>query len=366
LLAFIEGMKISESQHFTFYGTAFNSNIQQESREFFEKKFICNLRQLDISRGEFICNENIRDIKVSVNNNLQYLFNNTQLESLALENSTLNNNFLYMLVDSLQSENGLKMLNLENCRLNGESIKILMGAFEANPHLHIEKLNLARDNIGFIGVEFLSKMLKENKTIRVLNLYKNYFDVNGARRLAEALELNSTVESLDIGFNRIKNQGFNCIMNSLLKNEKTNVAYLGLRYNHIEYVSITDNLKKLSTNLTNKLKSIELENNDLKDFEINELYNKVYKGSTYHLDLFEGIYFLNPERLERTVWISPIPHNVTKQTICKSLISKETSNNFIGIPYSILIRKSGRKTKKDDTVDAFVEFLLPSSVYKLL
>jgi Ran GTPase-activating protein (RanGAP) involved in mRNA processing and transport len=371
LVVFIEGMKISESDHFTFYGTAFNSDIIQESREFYEKKFICNLAHLDISRGKYNCNENIRDIKVSVKNVLKNLFNNTCIQSFNIENSSLNINFLYMLVDSLRSENSLKTLNMEHCSLTAENIKILMEAFDNNSNMHIENLNLSRTGFCFVGIEHISNMLKTNNTIKVLNLYKNNFDVNGARRLASALEINKTIESLDIGFNRIKNQGCNSIFAALLKNVASAVIHIGLRYNNLDYMCISQNLKSLSTNLTTKLNSIELENNDLKYFEISEIYNKIYKESSnkYFIDLFEVNYFLNPERLERTIWMSPLPATIDKKTIYKSLMSKEKGDNFIGIPYSILIRKgTSHKTDKkaEKTVDAFVEFLLPSSVYKLL
>jgi len=92
------------------------------------------------------------------------------------------------------------------------------------------------------------------------------------------------------------------------------------------------------------------------------------------LDIFEILYFLIPERLERTIWISPVNLGVNKisiekklEEVEKDLIKKEKSN--LGIPLFISIKrpkKNYNERSRRVKVNAFIEFIHPNSVNRML
>jgi Ran GTPase-activating protein (RanGAP) involved in mRNA processing and transport len=215
-----------------------------------------------------------------------------------------------MISNALQEENNLKYISFKNCKLKGDSIKSFFNAFyqkdkkEINPEFHIEAINLSNNNLGYDGIENLCKCLKENKTVKYINLFHNIFDVNGARRLAEVIKINNTLVEIDIGYNRIKNVGFNSIINSIIENENSQIKFLGVKYNFIKENSFENCLKKLSEKINNLLEEIHFKNNSLKDTELMKYYEEFYKNmkKKISVDVFNIIYFLEPDRLNRTIW----------------------------------------------------------------
>jgi hypothetical protein len=375
----IEGMFISEETHFQWYGSFFDSSIQKDSKEYFNKKFYCKLSHLDISRNTFNCNININDLKNKQTNHIRILLENNQnLESLNFSSSVNSKYFVDMLVNALSFPNGLKYLNLENSQMQKEKIKILMTAFNKeninNPHNKIEALNLAKNNFGYSGIEAISKILKDNNTLRILNLYKNLFDVNGARRLKDALAVNNSLEMIDIGYNRIKDLGFTNIIDAVSSNPESKIRYLGCRYNFVKSNCLMSCINKLKDT---KIDSLEISNNSIDQNTINLLYSKLYASESYlnhlKLDIFEMLNFISSEKLERSVWISPLNNNVNSKLIYEALKIQEKKtidqeNSHLGIPLKITIRRGRRvgEKKSCNVVDAFVEFIHPNSTNRLL
>jgi hypothetical protein len=89
---------------------------------------------------------------------------------------------------------------------------------------------------------------------------------------------------------------------------------LGLRFNYITNDGATYLHEKLTSHKT-KIEEVFLRNNLIDDMTINNL-EKINDGkkTMFALDLLEKLKYLDPRRLERSVWISPI-NNVNLQSL---------------------------------------------------
>ena len=93
LYKFVEGLKVSESQHFNWYGFTLDSNIQKNNPKYFMKTFNCNLEVINFSNSNFITYDNINDPK---NSNLEnyiktLLKNDKKLDTLLFNKCSINN-----------------------------------------------------------------------------------------------------------------------------------------------------------------------------------------------------------------------------------------------------------------------------------
>jgi len=250
LIEMVNSLSVSEDIHFQWYGTLLNNNITKDSKEFYEKKFYCRLKHLDISNGNYDTYVNINDLKVKQTNHLRILFeNNLNLETLNLSFCKMNKYFLDMVSDALNNVNGIRNLNLGESKLTGDNIKSFGNSFgtaeKPNTNFHIEILNFGKNQFGYSGIECLSNVLKFNNTVKVLNMFHNLFDVNGARRLADALKVNKTLQCIDIGYNRIKDLGLTTITDAILLNPDNKIRHLGVRCNLIKGPCFKINAEKV-------------------------------------------------------------------------------------------------------------------------
>lgn len=389
---FVENMHISESIHFTWYNSPFNPEITKDKKAYYERFFHCKLRYLDLSNNTFTTAINIFSPKNLSENHLHTFLSKTPtLVDLRLSNTTVNKNFIELIVHSMQNANSIKTLTLNNSKVNGELAKVLADSFgtieKPNTLCKIENLDLSMNFFGYSGIEAFSKVIKFNKTLKVVNFFHNVFDVNGARRLAEALEENSSIEALNIGYNRIKDLGLITIIDALTKNKQTKLNHLSCKYNFIKtntFITCFENIVKGAT----KINELEFCNNNLEEKSLLALYNKYFNESSsdtnsksnvslgvpcLNSDVFEILYYIQPEKIERTVWISPINYNENKNTILQAIFDAEAKSikdleGRLGIPKFVYIRR-GRKTghKKDCANSiAFVEFIHPNSANMML
>lgn len=68
-----------------------------------------------------------------------------------------------------------------------------------------------------------------------MNLFHNCIDVSGAERMGEVLKVNNnTLKELDIGYNRIKNNGFKKVINGIVENNNSSLKKLGVKYSFIK------------------------------------------------------------------------------------------------------------------------------------
>ena len=396
---FLKGMSVSENDHNKWYGFQFNSEIQKDSKEYFESHFHCNLKTLVLTDNNILCDVNYLDPKnANVENPIKtFLSNSKNLDTLILGNFSYNKFLLDAIADALRSVNNLKYFSISNSQIDGEKFKSLLSSFYApipqqdkkdgevklrneivertpNLNFHIEELDLSNNKLGYSGIETLSNALKINKTIKSLNLFHNLCDVNGARRLEEVLKVNSTLLELDIGYNRIKNVGFKSVMNGIKENKNLNLKYLGVKYNFITNDAFKNALNVIEENKDNiKLEEIDIRNNPIQSGFLMKYWGDFTKMTKkIKIDIFDILYFLEPDRLERTVWI-PINVNSSKNSIISEIERHENTcikkdKSHVGIVLYIR-KKRGRKTgqKKDpNDQDAFVEFIMPNSVNRML
>ena len=407
----IQGMKISENLHNKWYGFQFNTNILKETPQYFTQVFHCNLETLLLEGSDLYSSINYLDPKnAEVENIIKVLLSKSpKLDTLILNHCKFNKHFLDGLSEALRDENAIKYLSLSNSKIDGETFKSLLSSFycplpqeehkkekepnakevekkkevksknkvverKPNPNFHVEELDLSCNQLGYSGIETLSNALKVNKTIKKLNMFHNLFDVNGARRLGDVLKMNSNLEEIDIGYNRIKNSGFKNIISSILENKNCNLKYLGVKYNFIKDKVLEEQIKLLEDKDEIKLEKIELKNNSLTTGFIKKYWDEKFSKSKKKLstDIFDIVPFLEPERLERTIWVQckdePNRYYYLKEIerCDKECLIEEKSN--VGIPL-LIKKKRGRKTgQKKDRIgkNIFIEFIMPNSVNRML
>ena len=401
----IKGMKVSENDHNKWYGFQFNSNLQKETPEYFNRVFHCNLETFVFNGSNLYSNINYLDPKNANVENLMktFLSESPKLDTLILCDNNFNKFFLDSLADALRAKNCLKYLSISNSRIDGEKFKCLLSSFYApippqpkeqkpeeqkdkkenkkevveripNPNFLIEELDLSCNNLGYSGIETLSNALKINKTIKKLNLFHNLFDVNGARRLSDALKINNILEELDIGYNRIKNTGFKSIIESIKENKNLNLKFLGLKYNFINDKTLEEEFNLLEENKEIKLEELDMKNNSLTQGFLMKFWEEKFTkmNKKLKIDIFDVCAFMIPERLERTIWI-PTGEDPKKVDIYNEIEKCErecikNEDSHVGIP--LLIRKKrGRKTgakKEAKCKNVFVEFIMPNSVNRML
>lgn len=369
---FIHGLSVSEEDHYSWYNYQLKEKVKKGTLEYTQKTFNCNLETFVFNGNYLYYDTDFLDPQTKAKNieNVikTFIVNSKKLDTLILGDSSYSQFFFGALSEALNCENNLKYLSLSNSLIDSEAIKSFISSFyisekgnqtkekidiekqKPNPNFHIEELDLSNNKLGESSIETFSKVLKINKTLKKLNLFHNLFDVDGARLLGEALKVNKTLEDLDIGYNRIKKTGLRKIIVALKANKNSNLKYLGLKYNFIGENILVEFIKALNkkeySNL--KLEKINLKNNSLSTRFIQEYYEEFSKmKKRIEIDIFDILYFLEKERLERTIWISAGP-NIAKKDITYeiqrheySCIKKEESH--IGIP--LFIRKvRGRKT----------------------
>lgn len=203
------------------------------------------------------------------------------------------------------------MLNLSRNNIQKEGAKILAYALEGNASLEV--LDLSQCKLGVSGTVSIAQALQKNKTLKHLNLYRNKVDVDGARALRELLKVNSTLEFLDLGHNRLREKGIMAITDGILENEAgSNIKHLGIRFNFIKddgFAYLFDNAV-FPEGGKSKLTHIYMMQNYLSehftlqlDAKIEQLKRQIY------IDSFEKLQYLSQERLDKSIWISPVlPH----------------------------------------------------------
>ena len=239
------------------------------------------------------------------------------MKSCSLSKSDMET-FYYMLSEKNPfGQCKISSLNLCKNPIRKEGAKILAPAIATNKSLQF--LNLSGCKFGVSGIVQVAEALKENKTIKTLNLYSNIADVDGARNLGKMLEVNSTLEFIDLGHNRIRITGLAAIMDGILANPTSKITSLGLRANFISDEGITQLFEKLilpKEGRPQQLTSVFLKQNFLTEYHKVALYNKSKAAGIVgkiYVDEFEVCELLPKERLDKSIWISPVPKGMLRQ-----------------------------------------------------
>ena len=164
------------------------------------------------------------------------------------------------------------------------------------------------------------------------------------------------------------------MIRGILENKNSALKKLGVKYNFIKNKIFDEELDLIEKIENTKLEKIELKNNLLSSGFLTkfweEKYNKMKKN--INIDIFDILYYLEPERLQRSVWIDKKGVSSLDE-IYKEILKLEKDvilkdNSHIGIPLSIKTIR-GRKTgQKKDSIEnnAFIEFIMPNSVNRML
>ena len=395
---FVQGLSVSEEEHYSWYNYQLKEKIKKGTLEYVQKTFNCNLETFVFNGNYLYYDTDFLDPKTkaqNIENAIKtFIVNSKKLDTLIFGDSCYSQFFFGALSEALNYENNLKYLSLSNSFIDNEKIKPFISSFyvsekdknqtkekidiekqKPNPNFHIEELDLSNNKLGEGNIETFTKVLKINKTLKKLNLFHNLLDVEGARLLGEALKVNNSLEDLDIGYNRIKKAGLRKIIDALKANKNSHLKYLGLKYNFIGENILSEFIKALNkkeySNL--KLEKISVKNNSISTRFIQSFYEEFSKmKKKVEIDIFDILYFLEKERLERTIWISTGP-NVAKKDITYEIQRQEYScikkeESHIGIPLFIRKvrgRKTGRK-KEEKNKNIFVEFMVPNSVNRIM
>lgn len=182
-------------------------------------------------------------------------------------------------------------------------MKILAPFIEANTSIRV--LDLSQCKIGVSGAQAIAQVLKGNSTLQKLNLYRNVIDVDGARSLKDALAVNKSLEYLDLSHNRLREKGIKAITEGIVTNPASKLSTLAIRYNFINddgfsYLFEEAVLKKTV------LKVIYALCNYMSEPFMHAMSKKLSEnGKLIYVDQFEKLQYLDQERNDRTIWISP-------------------------------------------------------------
>jgi len=151
----------------------------------------------------------------------------------------------------------------------------------------------------------------ENGTLKSLNLYRNIIDVDGARSIGKMLESNKSLEFLDIGHNRIRQTGLKAICDGMLTNPDCKLNKLSICANFINDDGLNYLFEKLVlpsySGRKQQLTHIYLKKNFMSEYNKISLAAKVAeKKVNVFVDDFRAVDFLVKEKLERSIWISPV------------------------------------------------------------
>lgn len=209
--------------------------------------------------------------------------------------------------------------------------------------------------------------LLSNKTLKHINLYRNIIDVDGARALSKVLEVNNSLTSLDIGHNRIRQTGLKAIVTGLLKNSESSLTTLGIRANFINDDAFTSLFELLVfKGAKHQLKKLFIKSNFLSEFHKVALATRVREeGVRVYVDDFDKVSNLNKERLDRTIWVSPLPTSYMnlEGTTAEFFMEKNTA----GLVSDVRIR-SGKAVpgRPQSNFYAIVEFYHENSIPRCL
>lgn len=138
-------------------------------------------------------------------------------------------------------------------------------------------------------------------------MFRNKVDVDGARSLRELLKVNSTLEFLDVGYNRLREKGIKAITDGICENPNSRLRFLGIRFNFINDDGFNYFFENAIFKKRSQVDHVYLLQNYLSEhFSISLQQRCEQQGLKLYVDGFEKIQYLNQQRLDRSIWISPV------------------------------------------------------------
>ena len=349
-----------------------------------EKHFHCRIESLFISGGTLRSNFNLQQwLKYLPDKRpsqaLLTLSTKGKLKQLELSSANLNKSDADLIGLCLAHQGcTLTALNISGNDLKKEGAKALASELQNNSTL--QALDLSKNKIGVSGTQAIAEVLRKNSTLRYLNLNNNNSDVDGARSLKEALAVNSTLQHLDVGYNRLRKKGLTALAQGLFSNPKSALTTLALRNNFLSDDAFLTFLHLyLQKQDTSALRSLFVKRNLFSELGLTRMKGMLKEGGGHtkeeeeekketakglttglEIDAMEKVKLLESERLERTIWVSPIPSHIQEARVKKFFEEKKC-----GIVVEVRIRESTKvQGKPAGNRYAFVEFAHPTSVLR--
>jgi hypothetical protein len=271
----------------------------------------------------------------------------------------------YALGKNPMGECKVDRLNIRKSPFGKEGAKLLAPALTLNKSL--VQIDLSSCKLGVSGMYQFADALKTNNTIKTINLYRNILDVDGARSIGAMLKVNKTLEFIDIGHNRVRDHGLQSICDGILSNPDSKLTKLGIKSNFLSDDAINMLFEKLVlpvySGRKQQLTHIYMKKNFVSEYNKVALANKVAeKKVNVFVDDFRCVDLLNKEKLEKSIWISPMPTSETIASIKEQLITNE-----VGYVVDVRLSTGGEapgRTQKNTF--ATVEFADPNSINRSL
>jgi len=370
LRTMIDNLWVSDYDNEMWYGD------ESEARKMFGeqkvKKFHCGIKQLFTGLSNLCFGLHISSLKheqyEKYPNIMKFIAENKALQTLSLEGCYLNRYDGEILAASLKADkiiSNLRVLNLAKNGLRKEGAQALATALSAEGVM-LEHLDLSGNKIGVSGAKSLAAMISKNKTLKILNLFSNMIDVDGARAIKESLKVNNTLQELDVGLNRLREKGAKAIAEGLSQNKTSAIRTISIRFNFISDDGISEFFNMAVFSGACRLHHLFIKGNYFTEHNALALQKQLQdKKITLHVDAFEKIKYLDHEKLERSIWISPIP-SADAEYVNKIRTFFEDQQK-VGVVIDVRLR-SGPKVhgKPKANIYAIVEFAHVNSVARAL
>lgn len=358
-------MSINEYDEESWYGDP--NKLAKMISANYPKKFFNNLKALQFDNCSINPSFNLQNHNKYTNKEdpdiVKLIARSEKLETLSLCQTNQTKSMAEILLLALDPRRPnftghLKTLNLSRNSLGKEGAKTLAEAIMPNQTL--EMLDISKNYIGVSGAQAIAKAIRNHKSLIFLNLFNNKISFDGAKAVAEeVLAHNTTLECLELGHNRTRDKGLKSIIDGLSKNPGSKLKILGLRFNFLTNSGIEQMFDSISK-FKCPLEQIYIRNNlidEVNNFSLNQKHSDLKLKVS--VDIFEKLKYLEPERLERTIWIHPVA-NFNAQQI-KGFF--ETTHKC-GVVVSVRIRRGKKYPNRTQSENLFamVEFADPTSV----
>lgn len=314
LAMLISNLWVSDYDNEMWYGD------EAEARKMFGdqkvKKFHSCLKQFILGKTNMVSNIHLPSLKHEPYDKypqfIKFICENPALKSFTLDSSYLNKNDGEVFALGLNAKDHfskLQILNLSKNGLRKEGAHALAAALSVKG-IELKHLDISGNRIGVSGAKAFAEMLVKNDSLRVLNLFSNIIDVDGARALKNALQVNTTLQELDIGLNRLREKGVMALAEGISLNPKSALRTLGLRFNFISDDGMLAFFSKAVFGAASPLHHIYIKGNYMTEHSVVTLQAQMTeKKVVLHVDIFERLKFLHQEKLERSIWVSPMWQN---------------------------------------------------------
>ncbi|KAI6655121.1 Ubiquitinconjugating enzyme subfamily protein [Oopsacas minuta] len=337
-------------------GNSMSTSTFESTLNLFDKekknKFPSSVQILKLSSNSFpsLSSEKPRKFFVRI---FREIFCN--LKELYLSSCGLDASSSTAIAEYLTSDPTLETLDLSFNILGRHGARILCDGLKHNTHLKV--LRLDHNDFHAAGAKFFAEIIKSPTcNIRDLSFFCNYFDVPGIVEIAAALKVNKSLQVLDLGMNRVRKRGAGLLCEALQEN--STLKTLKLKFNLIPDEFSIKVVKTVLESKNSQLTQLFLAGNAL-EYETLVIIVGLIRDSTKHLefDLSSRAEYLDPERIERTIYLTPLAANITLEMVKRLLYTAKC-----GAIISVKVEKHKKRGSFASAKYALVEFAHKASV----